>query len=101
MHSQRGRGIRTLGGSEDKLFRRVSDCIPGDVLERQDVIQILCMSLLSGTLTWQQFTKNKTAVLREAKRVMLYSGMLADIALVSLNKPIEPDEDVEFGDFLV
>jgi hypothetical protein len=59
------------------------------------------MSLLSGSLTWEQFAENRTAVLREAKRLMLYSGLLSDMALVSLDKSIESAEGVELGDFLI
>jgi hypothetical protein len=101
LHSHRGLGLRKLGSPPSELLRRITDLIPQNVLEREDVIQIICMSLLSGSLTWEQFAENRTAVLREAKRLMLYSGLLSDMALVSLDKSIESAEGVELGDFLI
>jgi hypothetical protein len=77
-----------MGGSTDTLFRRVSSVIGADLHEYEDAVQIICAALLEGHLTWQQFVTHKMTVLNETKRIMVYSGLTADLRLLSTDQAV-------------
>lgn len=88
LHSERGRGQKIIGGSVESLLERVSSVIGSDLHEYEDAVQIICAAILDGKLTWRQFVSNKTKILKEVKRIMLYSGLTVDLALLSADQSV-------------